>query len=125
MILYCPAQIPPQKDSCLALQIDIAPTVLSMLFEDYRNNTLGVDLQRVVRQYAYFSADDKLGVLDDEYFYINEGSDKEKLYRLADNEKRNLIGIQPSKAHQMRTYAFSMLQKSSDMLKERTTSCEE
>ena len=85
MILYCPAQIPPQKDSCLALQIDITPTVLSMLFEDYGNNTLGVDLQRVVRQYAYFSADDKLGVLDDEYFYINERSGKEKLYRLEEN----------------------------------------
>lgn len=123
MILYCPAQIPPQKDSCLALQIDITPTVLSMLFEDYGNNTLGVDLQRVVRQYAYFSADDKLGVLDDEYFYINERSGKEKLYRLADIEKRNLIGIHSSKAREMRTYAFSMLQKSSDMLKDGTTSC--
>ena len=93
MILYCPAQIPPQKDSCLALQIDIAPTVLSMLFEDYGNNTLGVDLQRVVRQYAYFSADDKLGVLDDEYFYINERSGKEKLYLLAVIEMRTLIGL--------------------------------
>ena len=123
MILYCPAQIPPQKDSCLALQIDIAPTVLSMLFEDYGNNTLGVDLQRVVRQYAYFSADDKLGVLDDEYFYINERSGKEKLYRLDDIEKRNLIGIHSSKAREMRIYAFSMLQKSSDMLKDETTSC--
>lgn len=123
MLLYCPSQIPAQKDSCLALQIDIAPTVLSMLFTDYENNTLGVDLQRVERQYAYFSADDKLGVLDNEYFYINERSGKETLYRLSDTKKQNLIGIHEAKAREMRTYAYCMLQKSSDMLKNGTTSC--
>lgn len=123
MFLYYPTEIAPQRDSSLALQIDLTPTVLSMLFSDYQNHTLGVDLQRVERQYAYFCADDKVGVLDRDYFYICERQGGEFLYRLGDSTKHNHISDCKEKAEQMKHYAFSMMQKSNDMLKNSTTSC--
>ena len=91
MFLYYPTEIAPHRDSSLALQIDLTPTILSMLFSDYQNHTLGVDLQRVERQYAYFCADDKVGVLDRDYFYICERQGGEFLYRLGDSTKHNHI----------------------------------
>ena len=123
MFLYYPTEIAPHRDSSLALQIDLTPTILSMLFSDYQNHTLGVDLQRVERQYAYFCADDKVGVLDRDYFYICERQGGEFLYRLGDSTKHNHISDCKEKAEQMKNYALSMMQKSNDMLKNSTTSC--
>ena len=123
MFLYYPTEIASHRDSSLALQIDLTPTILSMLFSDYQNHTLGVDLQRVERQYAYFCADDKVGVLDRDYFYICERQGGEFLYRLGDSTKHNHISDCKEKAEQMKHYAFSMMQKSNDMLKNSTTSC--
>ncbi len=122
-VLYYPSQIAPAKDSCLALQIDLAPTVLSMLFSDWQNNTLGVDLLACEREFAYFSADKRLGVLDKEHFLIINQDNIETLYRLDDSTKTNYIGQLPQKAARMKHYAYGMLQKSSDMLKSNTTDC--
>ncbi len=120
-VLYCPAQIPPDKDSCLALQIDLAPTVLSMLFSDYQNHTLGVDLLTIEREFAYFSADNSLGVLDKEHFLIVNQDNYERLYCFADSIKTNRLEELSEKAARMKRYAYSMLQKSSDMLKDNAT----
>lgn len=122
-ILYCPSQIPQGSDEAMALQIDLAPTVLSMLFSDYENNTLGIDLRKVEREYAFFCADNRLGVLDKDYFFIQNKGSAESLYLLSDHEKRNLIHKQPDRADRMRRYAYAMMQMSSDMLKSGTTSC--
>lgn len=123
MFLYYPDKIAARQDSSLALQIDLTPTILAMLFSDYQNHSLGVDLQRVERQYAYFGADNKVGVLDKDYFYIYQRHGDEFLYRLGDSTKHNHISDCREKAEQMKHYAFSMMQKSNDMLKNSTTSC--
>jgi phosphoglycerol transferase MdoB-like AlkP superfamily enzyme len=123
MFLYCPSQIPSAKDTSLALQIDLAPTLLSMLVPNYENHTLGIDLQKQERPYVYFSADNRLGVLDKEYFYIFEQNGKEKIYRLDDDEKINRIDKEQQRADKMRDYAFSMLQVSNDMLKTQQCNC--
>ncbi|MBO5963727.1 MAG: sulfatase-like hydrolase/transferase [Bacteroidales bacterium] len=123
MFLYCPSQISSAKDTSLALQIDLAPTLLSMLIPNYENHTLGIDLQKQERPYVYFSADNRLGVLDKEYFYIFEQNGKEKIYRLDDDEKINRIDKEQQRADKMRDYAFSMLQVSNDMLKTQQCNC--
>ena len=117
MLLYCPKQIKAEKDSSLALQIDLAPTILSMLIPDYENKTMGIDLLTQSRPYAYFCADNKVGVIDNQYFCIFDRQGGEMLYRLNDKEKTNCIEQEKERAIEMKTYAFGMMQKSNDVLK--------
>ena len=124
MLFYCPSQIPPQTHSQLALQIDIGPTVLGMLFPDDDNSTFGLDLQRQRRQYAFFSADDKIGVLDSARFYRYRVADaNEALYFYRTEDVENHIDAERAKADAMREYGFGMIQHAFDRLKNKKTSC--
>lgn len=117
LLFYCPAQIPARQVNSLALQIDIGPTLLGMLFPDEPNLTLGLDLQRQRRRYAFFSADNKIGVLDSLHFYryrITDGCESLYLYRQQD--RKDHLPEQRSKADSMRTYGFSMIQYSYELL---------
>lgn len=119
MLFFSPSQIKPESVGSFALQIDLGPTLLSMLFEDYQNNTLGIDLQREKRPYAYFSADDKIGVLSENYFYVYHTNGMENLYRLTDDNANNCMEEQKHLADEMRDYAFSMIQYSQYMLEQK------
>ena len=124
MIFYAPSQIKPQENKQIALQIDLGPTILGMLFPDIKANNLGIDLQRQKREYAYFCSDENIGVLDSTYFLIHRISDgDEGLYQYKQNDTYNYIEQEASKAESMRKYAFSMIQHSFNMLKEKNTSC--
>lgn len=124
MIFYCPSQIQPQTRSQLALQIDVGPTVLGMLFPDDDNNTFGLDLQRQTRMYAFFSADNKIGVLDTAYFFRYRTADgNEALYRYCDGDAEDVIETQREKAEYMRKYGLGMIQHAFDRLKNKKTSC--
>ncbi|MBR4197614.1 MAG: sulfatase-like hydrolase/transferase [Bacteroidales bacterium] len=124
MLFYCPSQIPPQTRSQLALQIDIGPTVLGMLFPDDDNSTFGLDLQRQRRQYAFFSADDKIGVLDTAHFYRYRVADaNEALYFYRTEDVENHIDAERPQADAMREYGFGMIQHAFDRLKNKKTSC--
>jgi phosphoglycerol transferase MdoB-like AlkP superfamily enzyme len=91
-------------------QIDVLPTVLGMLNFSYANNTLGVDLLKEKRPYAFFSSDDKVGCIDDEYFYIYRVRGKESLYQYKGKSTTNLIDKYKDKAESMRKYCISMIQ---------------
>lgn len=124
MVFYCPGKIAPMQRNDLALQIDLAPTVLGLVLPQCGNNTLGIDLLHYHRPYAYFSADDKIGVLDDTYFFLyrvnqNRGS----LYLYKDNNPTDIIEGNEPLAEKMRHYAFSMMQVSQQMLLEGSTKC--
>jgi len=124
MIFYCPSLIQPQTCSQLALQIDVGPTVLGMLFPDDDNNTFGLDLQRQTRRYAFFSADDKIGVLDSVRFYRYRVADaNEALYFYRTEDVENHIDAERAKADAMREYGFGMIQHAFDRLKNKKTSC--
>src|SRR5207253_1287974 len=49
-------------------QMDIFPTVMGLMNFSYQNNTLGIDLLKEKRLFAFFTADDKIGCTDKEYF---------------------------------------------------------
>lgn len=124
LIFYYPGVIAPCRRDDIALQIDITPTLLGMLQIDCGNNTLGIDLFHQHRPYAYFSADDKIGVLDSTWFYLYRVSDNHSsLYRYRNGEPTDYIESEPARAEAMQRYAFGMIQESQQMLLENRTAC--
>lgn len=111
MLFYCPKHILPQRIDSLALQIDLGPTLLGMLPSETENNTFGLDLLHQHRRFAYYSCDDKVGVLDGELYYIyciEDGS--EYLYRYAENLPGSILPLKADRAATMKDYALSMIQ---------------
>ena len=124
LAFYCPRYIPSGRVGRLALQIDLVATTLGMVLPESDNNTLGVDLLHQRRPYAFFGADDKIGVVDGEYLYIYRADQhSESLYRYRDGGRRDCIAAQPERAAAMRRYAFGMMQESQQMILENRTAC--
>ena len=108
-IIYAPKLIKHKTHKKLGVQSDIYPTVCGLLDFTYRNNGLGIDLTKENREYAYFSADTKIGVINDEYYLIYRNDNNISLYEY---KKNNTDIIQNNKAivDSMCNYTFSMLQ---------------
>jgi phosphoglycerol transferase MdoB-like AlkP superfamily enzyme len=96
----------------IGLQIDVFPTLMSYLGFEFENNTLGTDLFTQTRPYAYFSADDKIGILDSVHFYVENINGHQALYRYKDKSVENELLKYPEKVSEMQQYAYSMLQSS-------------
>ncbi|MBQ0016564.1 MAG: LTA synthase family protein [Bacteroidales bacterium] len=117
MLFYCPKYIKPECRNDLALQIDMGPTVMAMMRLNTQKPTLGIDLLHQRRPYAYFSADDKIGVLSHNYFYVYHADSKiERLYHYSDNDITDYMQAYPDTAAAMQRYAFSMVQVSQRMV---------
>ena len=117
LLFYYPNNIKPCCTDRLALQLDVAPTVMGMLPNQVENRAFGLDLLRQRRRYAYFSSDDKISVLDGEYLYLYRTSGAlESLYHYADTSTVDLMEQLPERAEAMRDYAFGMIQQSYQML---------
>ena len=108
LIFYCPSKLGAKKVENIGLQIDISAMVSSYLGIE-NTKTLGIDFETYPRKYGYFSADDKLGVIDDEYFYIWNKNGEQYLYKYKTNDKTNYINQNRGKANEMQKYGFSML----------------
>ena len=107
------------------MQIDIAPTILAMLGLDPGSTMLGTDLTTHRRKYAYFSADDKIGVVDGELFYLYRvKTQQESLYRYKEKSTDDLIGQEPRRAEAMRRHTFGMTQSSQQMFLDGSTACD-
>ena len=125
LIFYAPRQITPHFVDCLALQIDIAPTILGLLGIEAPQSMLGIDLMRHTRPYAYFSADDKIGCVDGELFYLYRvKAQKASLYRYKERSTVDLIDSLPERAEALRRYVMGMTQTSQNMLIDGTTACD-
>lgn len=123
LLFYAPGRITAERIDLPAQQLDVAATVLGMVAPEAENHTLGVDLQRHRRPYAYFSADDKIGAVSAGglLWLWRSKEERESLYRLGSAEE--LIGQLPDSAAAMRRHAFGMTQKSQQMLLDHTTGC--
>ena len=92
-------------------QIDVYPTVMGILNRTYLNNTMGVDLLKEGRKYIAFSADDKLGCLNDQYFwYYNYAAENEYLLHYRDKDPNQYLNKFPQLADTLKNYAQSLLQ---------------
>lgn len=115
LLFYSPKYFPkPTVNEKLAAQLDLFPSIMSVLKVPYTNTTMGINLFSENRSYIYFNADDKVGVLNDEYYYIYRKNGPESLYKLPSVE--NIIEIQPSVAQTMKDYAFSQMQVTFDAI---------
>ncbi|MEA5099443.1 MAG: sulfatase-like hydrolase/transferase [Bacteroidales bacterium] len=106
--IYSPSKLKPKKVENIGLQIDVTAMISSYLGIE-NNKTLGIDFETYPRLYGYFSADDKLGVIDNEYYYIWNKNGTEYLYKYKTSDRTNYIIQKKDKAKQMQKYAFSML----------------
>jgi phosphoglycerol transferase MdoB-like AlkP superfamily enzyme len=117
LIIYAPKILKPKYFESFGGQIDIFPTVMGILNLSFINNTLGIDLVKEERPYIYFSADDRIGCLSKEFFYVYRTNGIESLYRYKTNETKNYLTEYSFTVDSMRTYAFSMLQASQWLIK--------
>lgn len=111
-LFYMPSQLKPDTISSLGGQIDVLPTIMNFLKIPFKNNSMGIDLMHEKRPYMYFTADSKIGCIDDTYYYIHLLEEqKELLYKFKDLDKHNYLVEYKSKADSMKNYSEEMLRK--------------
>lgn len=91
-------------------QVDVYPYLMSLLQLPHINNTLGVSPTEHQRKMVYFSADDKLATLSEDWLYIYYYSGKEFLFKRSEQKCKNYINEQPIVVDEMKRYAFSQTQ---------------
>ena len=109
-IVYAPSLLSPAAFQQPAGQIDVFPTVMGLMNIPYVNNTLGIDVLKQQRSYIYFSADDKIGVIDSNYFYTWYTDGREALYDYRANNQQNIAAGKKAITDSMKNYAFNSLQ---------------
>jgi hypothetical protein len=113
LIFYYPKVIKPQINHTIGMQIDVVPTILSMLDKNYHNETMGMNLFAGKRSYAYYSNNQQICVLDSVFMYVYNKDKSEELYLYkSENNRTNVVKFYPDKVKEMQTYGFSMLQNS-------------
>jgi phosphoglycerol transferase MdoB-like AlkP superfamily enzyme len=113
LIFYYPKVIKPQINHTIGMQIDVVPTILSMLDKNYHNETMGMNLFAGKRSYAYYSNNQQICVLDSVFMYVYNKDKSEELYLYkSENSRTNVVKFYPDKVKEMQTYGFSMLQNS-------------
>ena len=102
-------------------QIDVYPTIMGLLGYKYVNNTPGVDLLKEYRPFMFFSADDKIGCTNQEFFYVYRTNGNESLYKYKNQDTHDYLPQHKAIADSMKTYSFSMLQASQWMKNNKKT----
>jgi phosphoglycerol transferase MdoB-like AlkP superfamily enzyme len=122
LIVYAPKLIKESKSiDEFGGQIDVYPTIMGLLGYSYVNNTAGIDLLNEKRPYMYFSADDKIGCVNDSLFYIYRTNGKESLFKYKKEETKDYIADYKHIAIEMRNYAFANFQASQWMISNKKT----
>lgn len=112
--------IKPAKES-FGMQTDIFPTVMSSLGQSYVNNTIGVNLLAEKRPYAFFSQDNRLCVINDEYYLVIYKSGNESLFKYKKNLTDNVAAQHTALVDDMKKYAYSFLQTTQWMIENKKT----
>jgi phosphoglycerol transferase MdoB-like AlkP superfamily enzyme len=111
LLFYAPGIFTESRTiSDMAGQIDIFPTIMGFLRQNYSNNTLGIDLLREKRPFIFFNADDKYGVMDHEWFLIVHTDHSKGLYKYREGNKHNFAQERPDIVDKMNIYTHSNLQ---------------
>ncbi len=119
-LIYLPMDTQRHKVfNCPGGQIDLFPTIAGILGGDYSNNTLGIDLLREKRPFMFFSQDDKVGVADENEFYIWRTMGRESLYSFGDKGTNKFIASR--KTDSMKNYTFAMVQSAQWLLNNKAT----
>lgn len=112
LIFYAPYLIKPSNSKKPGLQIDLFPTLMGFAKLPFINNTLGVDLMREGRTFAYFCSDNKIGCLNDDFFLVIRQDGPSSLYKYKQKDVTNYYNQYESLANDMKKYAETMIQTS-------------
>lgn len=112
LLIYSPALFKPKHYTQMTGQIDVFPIVMGLLNFTYTNNTAGVDVINSPRPYIFFSGDDKIGCIDNDYLYVFRQNKVESLYHYRNGDTKDYINELKIKADSMRNYAFALTQTS-------------
>lgn len=118
LIFYSPRLIIPQERKELCSQLDVFPTLMELAKLPYINNTFGVEQLSCNRQYCYFCADNKFGVLSDRFFLIID-ENGESLFEYKSKSTENVIEKYPGFALDMRNYLNCNLQAAQYMIEKK------
>jgi phosphoglycerol transferase MdoB-like AlkP superfamily enzyme len=126
LFMYAPKIITePKVFDCPGGQIDVFPTVMHLLRLPYVNNTMGIDLLSERRPFAYFSADQKYGVISDSLFLIvSNNNDVEGLFRYRTGDTINYFNRYKNIADEMKKYASAHFQISQFVISQHKQMCE-
>lgn len=94
----------------VASQIDIFPTLMAFLKIPFVNNTLGVDLMYAQRPYTIINADDKFGVLNEEWLLIIRNDGSKALHKYKQKDLMDYQNDFPELVNEMEQYGKSQLQ---------------
>lgn len=111
----------PQQFDFYVQQTDVYPVIMDIIHASYINNTLGIDVMKHHREYVYFSADDKMGCLNNEWLYIYHFGGKEYLHKYHNHDLKNYATEYPEQLQRMKQYAFSQTQASEWLFKQNKT----
>ncbi len=122
LIIHAPGLFnKPEVRHQLANQTDIYPTIMGLLQQDYVQNTLGYDLFREQRPYAFFSQDSKMGVVNGRFLYVARKSGRESLFDYQVGSGADLSLLYPALVDSMRHYACTHLQVAQSLLQLKQT----
>lgn len=93
LIIYAPKIVKPKKIDSLASQIDIAPTVFSLMGFNYYSKFFGKDIIKDNPNRAFISTYQSLGYIKDGYLVILKPRAKPKTYKLKGKEKEERENI--------------------------------
>lgn len=110
MIFYCPSDFHPQLNENISLQIDLYPTLAGLLNFNYINNSFGVDLLKHKRPFAFFSGDEQIGILNEQYYLISDPHKGDFLFEYKNHNLNNLVNFKKDLVNEMKNYGFSMFQ---------------
>ena len=110
IFFYAPHILKPTINNHFIGQIDIFPTLMGLMNMRYINNTLGTDILKNPRSCIYFSADDKIGCIDNQWLYVYRFNGSESLYEYTLGRKENVANEHPDILEKLRNYAFSQIQ---------------
>ncbi len=83
---------------------------MGLLDAPYENRSLGIDLLRERRPFAYVCADDKYGVLDHEWLLIAREDGRRTLHRYRERGTADSLPQHPEVAARMDAYARAHMQ---------------
>lgn len=121
MIFFWEKKITPKLYEDIGLQLDLVPTLMGLLKLDYINNTLGIDLRTEKRPFAFFTADNKIGVLNRDFFLVIRKDGPTTLYKYPSKDVNNYLDNYPQIVDSMQTYAYSMLQVTQFLIERKKT----
>jgi phosphoglycerol transferase MdoB-like AlkP superfamily enzyme len=117
LIIFSPdSAFKKETNADFGIQCDLYPTLMNLLGISYQNNSMGIDLLKQKRLFAYFSQDNRLCVINDKFYLVIDKYGSEYLYQYKSGSDKNYAEQFPALVDSMKTYAYSFLQTTQWMI---------